>query len=98
MELIYKKKNHSMMKQELGWEDGDFTGIDRRANGDILLKLRDGLELTPERLVALNKLFPAHKRDCSVVPFQEGEIRDLEKEMDDLKLELANLKTQVVKG
>lgn len=42
-------------------------------------------DLTTEQLALLNKAFGDHERDLSLIPLKEGEIRDLEAELDELK-------------
>lgn len=55
------------------------------------IKLYFETEPTFEQIKALNKELEGYKRDYSVVPFKDGEIRDLEKEVDELKSKVAKL-------
>ena len=50
-------------------------------------------ELTVSQLAKLNKNLPGYKRDYTTIPFIPGEKRDLEAEIDELKIKVNKLQT-----
>ena len=69
----------------------DFDPIGKPKKREVL---QEGIELTLEQepsleeLKAINSKLVGYKRDYTIVPFKEGEVRDLESELDEIKQRL----------
>ena len=87
MKYRYKAITCVDIENKLGLKRGDVKEVcfDR-------MEITTNVELTAKQLVKLNKQFPNCQRDYSEVPLQDGEVRDLEAEIEELKTSIAILK------